>query len=355
MKKLSTFLISIFILTFFSCKKSTTSSNTTDDFSFIKAADISFLPEIRTAEFRVKGPLGNTEDMLYILRNSGVNTFRLRVWVNPVDLHSGLYEVKNLCREIKSLGAKVWITIHYSDTWADPGNQHKPYTWRNTTFEQLKDSVYQYTRRVALETQADIIQIGNEINNGFLWPEGHYTQADNFKLLLAEGIRAVRENSPNAKIILHYAGHQYAEEFFSKFDNLDYDIVGLSYYPKWHGKNLDSLNTSITNIGLNLHKKVIIAETAYPFTLSWADWTNNIIGSENEIIPAYPATPSGQKNFLKDIKSLMQNNVFGLGFCYWGGEWIAFKGITSKTGSSWENQAFWDYDHKALPVLEVYH
>jgi len=354
MKNITTFLFSIFILTFFSCKKSTTSSNATDDFSFIKAADISFLPEIRTAEFKVKGPLGNTEDMLYILRSSGVNTFRLRVWVNPADVHSGLYEVKNLCREIKSLGAKVWISIHYSDSWADPGNQRKPYAWWNANFEQLKDSVYQYTSTVARETQADFIQIGNEINNGILWPDGQYTQAENFKALLTEGIIAVRENSPNAKIILHYAGHQYAEEFFSKFDNLDYDIIGLSYYPKWHGKNLDSLNTSITNIGMNLHKKVIIAETAYPFTLSWADWTDNVIGSENEIIPAYPATPIGQKNFLKDIKSLMKNNVFGLGFCYWGGEWIAFKGITSKTGSSWENQAFWDYDHKSLPVLEVY-
>ena len=354
MKNLSFLLISIFILTFFSCKKSETSINTPDDFSFIKAADISLLPEIRTAEYKVRNLEGYNEDMLSILRRTGVNTFRLRLWVNPGDVHSGLYEVKTLCREIKSIGAKVWITIHYSDSWADPGNQKKPFTWRNANFEQLKDSVFQYTKRVAAETQADYIQIGNEINNGFLWPDGNYANAINFKLLLSEGISAVRSTSPSTKIILHYAGHQYAKEFFSSLKDLDYDIAGISYYPKWHGKNLDSLNTSITNIGLDIHKKVIIAETAYPFTLSWNDWTNNVIGSTDEIIPTYPATEIGQKNFLKDIKSLMKNNLFGLGFCYWGGEWISFKGPTSTKGSTWENQAFWNFDHKALPVLEVY-
>lgn len=355
MKKNYYFLISFFLL-ILSCKKSSTppSTSTPEDFSFIQAADVSLIPEIRTYSFVAKNSAGINEDMLYTLRTAGVNTFRLRLWVNPNNIHSGFAEVKNFSKEIKNTGAKVWITVHYSDTWADPGHQSKPSAWSNSTVLQLKDSVYQYTKRIITEINPDYIQIGNEINNGFLWPEGSYTQLSNLKLLLSEGIRAVRENSNTTKIILHYAGHQYAEDFFSKMNNLDYDIIGLSYYPKWHGKDLESLNSSILNIGLSLNKKVIIAETSYPFTLTWNDWTNNIIGSENEIIPAYPATELGQKNFLHDIKSMMKNNAFGLGFCYWGGEWVAFKGNTSTNCSSWENQAFWDFTGKALPVMEVY-
>lgn len=355
MKKNFYFLISIFFLVL-SCKKSNTPSITVvpEDFSFINAADVSFIPEIRTSGYVVKNSIGINEDMLNTLRSAGVNTFRLRIWVNPSNVHSGFAEVKRFSEEIKNTGAKVWLTVHYSDTWADPGNQTKPIAWSNLPFPQLKDSVYQYTKKIITEINPDYIQIGNEINNGFLWPDGSYTQFTYLKLLLSEGIRAVRENSTSTKIILHYAGHQYAEEFFSRMNNLDYDIIGISYYPKWHGKSLDSLNTSVLNMGLNLNKKVVIAETSYPFSFGWNDWTNNVIGSENEIIPAYPATTQGQKDFLASIKTLIKNNPYGIGFCYWGGEWVSFKGSTANNGSSWENQAFWDFTGKALPVMEVY-
>ncbi len=355
MKKYYVFLFSIFFL-IISCKKSTTTPNTPtpEDLSFIKGVDISFLPEIREAGFISKNATGENEDMLTTLRNAGVNTFRLRLWVNPTNEHSGFEEVKKISNEIKSTGAKIWLTVHYSDTWADPGNQTKPTVWSSLPFQQLKDSVYNYTKKIINEIHPDYIQIGNEINNGMLWPDGNYNQLTYLKILLKEGIRAVRENSSSTKIILHYAGHKDAPAFFTSLGNLDYDIIGLSYYPKWHGKNLDSLNTSINLLSTTFQKEILIAETSYPFTLLWNDWTNNVIGWDQDIIPSFPATELGQKLFLQSISDIVKNNPKGLGFCYWGAEWVSFKGNTATNGSSWENQAFWDFTGKALPALEVY-
>ena len=350
------FLFSIFFLLSVSCKKNniTPITSTPEDFSFLRGADISYLPEIRAAQFNAKNTAGQTEDMLSTLRYAGANTFRLRIWVNPADGHSGFAEVKQLANEIKSTGAKVWLTVHYSDTWADPGNQTKPSAWSNLPFQQLKDSVYQYTKKIVTEINPDYIQIGNEINNGFLWPDGRYTQLTYMKLLLQEGIRAVRENSSTMKIMIHYAGHQEALAFYNSMNNIDYDIIALSYYPKWHGKSLDSLSNSISILKTTFHKDVIIAETSYPFTFNWNDWTNNVIGSNNEIISTYPATNEGQKNYLMDLKTHLKTNSNAIGFCYWGGEWVSFKGSTATNGSSWENQALWDFTGKALPAIEVF-
>ena len=106
----------------------------------------------------------------------------------------------------------------------------------------------------------------------------------------------------------------------------------------------------------NTHnKKILIAETAYPFTLEWNDWTNNIVGSDNQLIlPEFPATPDGQKNFIKQIKKLTAEVENGMGFCYWGAELIAWKGIQSTDASPWENQALFDFDNKALSVLKEF-
>jgi arabinogalactan endo-1,4-beta-galactosidase len=126
---------------------------------------------------------------------------------------------------------------------------------------------------------------------------------------------------------------------------------GLSYYPIWHGKDLGTVVSSISNLGKNNGKKVIIAETSYPFTFDWNDMTHNVIGLSEQILPQYSATPQGQKNFLLKIKSIMKNDANGLGFCYWGGEWVAYRGPEALDGSSWENQALFDFNNKALPVI----
>ena len=155
--------------------------------------------------------------------------------------------------------------------------------------------------------------------------------------------------------MIHYAGiGSGATWFFNKMSSINYDYIGLSYYPVWHGKNLSDLNTTITTLGQTHNKKVIIAETAYPFTLNWNDWTNNIVGQNDQLIPTYPASNDGQKNFILAIKNLVKQNSKGLGFCYWGAEWIAFRGPTATNGSSWENQALWDFNNNALPVMDAF-
>jgi arabinogalactan endo-1,4-beta-galactosidase len=136
---------------------------------------------------------------------------------------------------------------------------------------------------------------------------------------------------------------------------LDYDIIGVSYYPIWHGKSLNDLRFRLTELSNNFGKEILIAETAYPFTLSWNDWTNNIVGLEEQLIlPDYPATPSGQQNFVRDLKNLVLEIDNGIGFCYWGAELIAWDGENSENGSVWENQALFDFDNTELPVLQEF-
>ena len=142
--------------------------------------------------------------------------------------------------------------------------------------------------------------------------------------------------------------------FFNKVANVDYDYIGLSYYPIWHGKSLSDLQNTMNTLGQLYNKKVVIAETSYPFTFGYNDFTNNIIGLQNQIIDAYPATNDGQKQFLSAIKSTVKQSTNGIGFCYWGAEWVAFRGPTSTNGSSWENQSLWDFNNNSLPVMDVF-
>ncbi|HLP92490.1 MAG TPA: glycosyl hydrolase 53 family protein [Saprospiraceae bacterium] len=323
----------------------------------VSAVDLSGLPEIEQSGAQYFTGSGFPQDALTQLKNSGVNTIRLRLWVNPANEHSGLQEVKIFSQRIKNAGLKTWITLHYSDTWADPGKQQKPAQWTGIPFNALVDSVKTYTSLVMTALQPDIVQIGNEINAGLLFPEGNinnnYTQ---FRSLMTAGIEAVRQAAPNAEIMIHYAGISNANWFFNQVKGLDYDLMGISYYPVWHGKDLEEAKTILNNISQAQKKDIILAETAYPFTLEWADWTNNIVGQEDQLIlPQYPATADGQKKFMQKIKTMMVDELArGAGFCYWGGELIAWKGNQASDASPWENQALFDFNHKALPVLDAF-
>lgn len=320
----------------------------------IKGSDMSFLPEVRQSGFVIRNAAGQPEDMLVTLEKAGVNTIRLRLWKNPDTPTSAFETVKSLSQEIQGKGMKVMIAVHYSDTWADPGHQTKPAQWQGISFEQLKDSVFEYTRKIVTEIQPEYIQIGNEINAGLLWPEGRYDQPAQMRELLGQGIAAVRTHGPGTKIILQYAGHQFANGFFSSLASLDYDIIGLSYYPIWHGKNLTELRQNLAQIALQQGKQVFIAETSYPFTLQWNDWTDNVVGLESQLLEEFPATPVGQRNYLKRIKEIITDVNDGIGFCYWGGEWISYKGATATNGSTWENQALWNFNERAQPAIEVF-
>jgi arabinogalactan endo-1,4-beta-galactosidase len=326
---------------------------TSDD--FIRAADMSYLPLIES-EGTIFKKNGVAENAITTLKNAGCNTIRIRIWKNPSTTSSSLAEVKALALRVKQAGMKVWLTVHYSDTWADPGNQTPPSDWASLSFANLKTAVSNYTTLLMTEIQPDIIQIGNEINSGFLWPQGHLINNESQCLqLISAASTAVRNQSATTKIMIHYAGiGSGATWFLNKMSSINYDYIGLSYYPVWHGKILSDVNTTITSLGETHNKKVVIAETAYPFTLGYNDYTNNILGLANQLVPTYPATNQGQKEFLLAIKNLVKQNSRGLGFCYWGAEWIAFRGPTATNGSSWENQALWDFNNNALPVMDAF-
>lgn len=340
------------ILITFSCSKEEASNNTDE---FIKAADMSMLPLIESEGTIYYNNNNIAEDALLTLKRAGCNTIRIRLWHTPTVNQSGFDEVKVLAQRVKNQGMKVWLSVHYSDTWADPGNQVKPTAWNGLTFTQLRAQVENYTTTIVNEIQPDIFQIGNEINNGFIFPEGNLASNEaQFLLLLESASTVIRANSSSTKIMLHYAGTDSVSWFFSKTAAIDYDYIGLSYYPIWHGTDINLLQQTITTLGQTHNKKVLVAETSYPFTFDWNDWTNNVIGLPNQIHPNYPASPEGQKTFLQQIKNTVKSTPNGLGFCYWGTEWIAFRGTTSTNGSSWENQALWDFNQKVLPAMSIF-
>ena len=333
---------------------SCTAKEENEQAELIRAADISFLPLIESS-----GTLfyheNKPQDVVKTLRNAGCNYIRLRLWVAPANDVSGLTEVKALATRARNQGMKIWLSVHYSDTWADPGSQTKPAAWQNLNFGQLKTAVYDYTSLVLKEINPDIIQIGNETNDGMLWPEGKLsTNPSQYIELTNVASEAIRANSAKTKIMLHFAGTENASFYFNKMKAVDYDYIGISYYPLWHGKSINALENSLNDLTLIYGKKVLIAETAYPFTLGYNDYTTNILGLESQLISGFPATESGQKAFLLALKSMVKRSKNTVGYCYWAPEWIAFNGATSANGSPWENQALWDFENKSLSALEFF-
>jgi len=164
---------------------------------------------------------------------------------------------------------KFLLDFHYSDTWADPGKQFKPEAWKNLDFKDLAKKVFDYTTHVlqtlkAQGTLPDMVQCGNEINHGIIWPEGNVQHLDSLAMLLNAGMAAVKKTDPSIITLLHIAlGGQNAEsEFF--LDNMisrgvSFDVIGESYYPKWHG-TLEDLKNNLTLLQEKYHKPVIIAE-----------------------------------------------------------------------------------------------
>ncbi|BDD05502.1 glycoside hydrolase family 53 protein [Aureibacter tunicatorum] len=352
--------ILLFLSILFSCSKEDIDepSINNENSDFISGVDISGYPEVSSYDHKFYDLNGDQNDFLTILKNNGVNTIRLRLWVNPSNEHSGFNEVQRFSQVLKSKGFKIWITPHYSDSWAHPGQQETPSQWQGLSFSELKDSVYEYTERIINEIQPEYIQIGNEVNTGMLFPHGEIINGNFEKFIeLSNTVSsAVKTNSESAKVILHFAGIEGSDWFFNNINNtIDYDIIGLSYYPIHHGKSINNLKARLKSLSETHNKKIVIAETAYPFTLEWRDLTNNIVGSKEQLIlPEYPATQEGQRKFIKQIKNSIKDTENGIGFCYWGAELIAWKGSQSTDASPWENQALFNFDNKALPVLKEF-
>ncbi len=324
--------------------------------AFIRGADLSFLPEIEQRGTKFYTADGTEKDVLSQLSENGCNTIRVRLWNSPATAHSSLPEVSAFCNRVRQKNMKVLLDLHYSDTWADPGSQNTPSTWKNLPLNTLSDSVYSYTRRVLSVIQPDYVQIGNEINGGFMWEQGRISREADFILLLKSGVKAARDYSRGLRIILHYAGLTGSTWFFGMLQTnaVDYDIMALSYYPVWHGTDMKLLQSTLDELVSLTSKEVMVVETAYPFTLQWNDHTNNIVGTDSQLVHGYPASRAGQLDFISTLKNSLAQTPKGIGFCYWGGEWVAFKGMQATDGSSWENQALFDFNNLALPVMQVF-
>ena len=383
MKKLLLIITSFAIGFFYNCSKNdnvpitvkTDSENVVtivaDNPTFYRGMDLSFQMELESYNIDSKDANNNSIVLWDYVKLKGCNWVRLKLWHSAINNPNSLALVKSYALKLKQRNIPFLLDIHYSDTWADPANQTMPAAWQNLNFLELKNQVYLYTKNVLDDlknqnTMPSFVQIGNETDNGFLWNFGKIwgqfsNNWVNYSDLVKSGIRAVREvNGNRTKIILHYSNPEIAEYFFQELAvfSLDFDVIGLSYYPQYHTKDLTVLQTKLNNLAARFNKQIMIVEVAYPFSLGYQDNLNNIVGSTNQILPNYDATIFGQKDFLSKIKTIVQliPNQKGIGFVYWAPDWVAFAGnqTTSMQGSSWENQCLWDFNHQAVAAIDVF-
>lgn len=339
----------------------------------VLGADVSSLSKSEDLGGVYRNERGRRGDALDILADHGMTHVRLRTWVNPADGYHDKDDVVEMAKRAKRENLKVLVDFHYSDFWADPGRQDKPAAWASYSVEQLRDAIYTHTyetcRAMKRHGKApDMVQIGNELNSGMLWPDGHTWNPpnwDNLASFLQAGADAVRDCSPDTKVVLHLAEGGNNGAFRWWFDNItdrgvDFDVIAASYYGYWHG-SLGDLQFNLNDMATRYGKEVLVAETAYPFTLGWEDNQGNIIGSPEQLVSGYPATPAGQAANFRDVLSIVRAvpGGLGLGAFYWDATWTAVAGngwdpTDPSSGDSWENQAMFDFDDRALPVMSEF-
>ena len=361
---------------------------------FIKGADISTLLEAEQHGAKFYNQNGQQQDAIAILKANGVNYVRLRLWVDPQDASGKTYgggsnNLENtiaLAKRVKAQGLKLLLDFHYSDFWTDPGKQFKPKAWEKMDYPQLKTAIHDYTRDTIARFKQegvlpDMVQIGNEINGGILWPEGKSWgqgggEFDRLAGLLNAAISGLKENltgGEQVKIMLHLAEGTKNDTFRWWFDEIakrgvPFDIIGLSMYTYWNGP-ISALKANMDDISRRYNKDVIVVEAAYGYTLDNCDNAENSFQAKEEKDGGYPGTVQGQYDYIHD---LMQSVIDvpdhrGKGIFYWEPTWIAVPGTTWATkagmkyihdewkeGNARENQALFDCQGKVLPSITVF-
>jgi arabinogalactan endo-1,4-beta-galactosidase len=340
----------------------------------IRGADVSSLKkseDLGGLYYNKNNP--NPKPALKILKDQGTTHVRLRVWVNPADNYHNLQELREMSKRAKQQGLKVLVDLHYSDIWADPGHQNIPENWANFSIDELETAVFVHTLAACAVVRdsgayPDMIQIGNELNSGMLWPYGHTWNPpswENLARFLKAGYNAVKICSPKTKVVLHLAEGGNNGTFRWWFDNITaqgvkFDVIAASYYGYWHG-SLGDLQNNLNDVAIRYNKDVLVAETAYPFTLDFNDFHPNTIGLTDQLVAGYPATPEGQAANLRDVLSIVRAvpNGRGLGVFYWDATWTAVPGngwdpTDSASGNSWENQALFDFNGVSTPALSEF-
>jgi len=333
-----------------------------DQINFYKGADLSYVNEMENCNGIYFDNSGKEKDPYKIFKEAGANLVRLRLWHNPDwTAYSTLEDVKRSITRAKSQNLKVLLDFHYSDTWTDPHKQQIPKAWKEhiDDTDTLGKLLYQYTFNTLKELSnenltPDIVQVGNETNAMILqdsvlkWPINWKRNS----YLLNSGIQAVRdfsvESGKAVEVMLHIAQPENALTWFKEAREngiSDYDWIGLSYYPKWSTYKLDKVGDAFSALKQEFNKKLMVVETAYPFTLENNDKAGNILGTD-ALINGYPASEQGQLDYLKDLSQIIYDSG-GSGIVYWEPAWISNSCSTLwGQGSHWDNATLFDHQNK---------
>ncbi|MDY5101565.1 MAG: glycosyl hydrolase 53 family protein [Agathobacter sp.] len=360
---------------------------------FVKGMDLSTLLEMERCGAKYFDQ-GKEMDILDIMKSYDVDTIRLRLWNDPKSEtgepygagNNDLAETLAIGKRVSDAGFGVLLNFHYSDFWADPGKQFKPKAWASYGVEELEKAVYDFTKEsltAVLDAGVNVtmIQVGNELSNGLLWPEGKMPNYDNIAKFVSAGIRACREIKADIPLMIHLDNGGKNELYRDWFDHYvergeDFDYIGLSYYPFWHG-SLQSLEDNMNDIAVRYGKELIVAEVSMGYTMEDYKSYEKLEDSERkgyatrqELVDKieYPMTVQGQVDFTKDFLNRVAHvaDDKGCGFFWWEPAWIPVPGSGWATpaslkymndpgpcGNEWANQALFDYKGNALPTLEV--
>ncbi len=364
-----------------------------NDMKFVKGMDLSTLLELEKcgAKYYVDG---TETDILDIMKKYDVDTIRIRLWNDPwsesgESYGAGENDLKTtlaIAKKVTDAGLGVLLNFHYSDFWADPGKQIKPKAWEGYSVEELEQAVYDFTAdtmKVFKENgiNTTMVQVGNELSNGLLWPEGKVPNYDNIAKFVNAGIRGVRAVEKDMPVMIHLdngGNNTLYREWFDEFTKRgeDFQIIGLSYYPFWHG-TLDMLTDNMNDIAERYGKDLVIAEVSMGYTMEDYKAYENLSDEERkgyatkpELVEKieYPMTVQGQYDFMEDFLNRISHikGNKGKGFFYWEPAWIPVSGSGWATpaslkymndkgpcGNEWANQALFDYKGNALPTWNL--
>lgn len=334
-------LLAIITLLITSSSVAQTTEPTT--FAFSKGADVGWLPQMEATGYKFYDADGKGKDCLQLLKDRGMNSIRLRVWVNPNDDktsgHCSKEETIAMALRAQKMGMRVMINFHYSDSWADPAKQFKPKAWENHSFPELLNDVYNHTFDVinALKVAGvtpEWVQVGNEIPGGMLWPEGSTDNWVQLGQLLNKGYDAVKTVDKNIKVIVHVDEGNNNAKFRWFFDNataqkVKYDIIGLSYYPFWikkdYSETIADLEFNLNDMVKRYNKDVMIVEVG---------------GEDDKVQNTYELL----KATINAVKKVPNNR--GLGVMYWEPQ-----GAKSWSGYS---LSAWQSDGKPSQALDAF-
>ena len=330
---------------------------------FFKGVDISSVPEKEEKGFVFKDMDGTVKDPMELLEEYGLNSVRLRIWNDPskVKEAGGYCDLKHtvaMARRIKERDMHFILDFHYSDYWADPGQQRKPAAWEGLSFEELTQAVYDYTHDVLVELSKndalpDMVQVGNEVRSGILFPDGAVPNYSALATLLNAGIRAVRDISQNIEIMMHL---DQGGRFFCLREWFDamfaagmekIDAIGISFYSFWHGTFKD-LKDSMAQLIARYDLPVYVVETAHP----WRHCELEHVNSDMMKMAGFPTGPEGQQKALQLMMQIAAE-VSGdrkTGVYYWEPLCITDHGM----GTWDENMGMMDAEGRLLPSFSVF-